>query len=180
MEKVEDYRDPEVLRRMYVDEGLGIEDMADELYCSTTTVRKWLAAAGISRRPQVPKLRGNINYRDKQTLQGLVDQGLSTKEIAKMSNITPGVVTRWKRRLGVRTPADVRAAKQGQLFDAGGGRMLTVRQIAKIAGVNASTIAGRISRGWKPEDLTKPSQWGTDFVRGRQAANLKKQTGRFK
>ena len=179
MEKVEDYRDPKVLRRMYWDEGKSAEEMADLLYCSTTTVLKQMRDAGIPRRPCIAYFRGKIDYRNKYILQGMVDQGLSTKEIAKKCEISPGIITRWKRRLGIKPNLYMVTESRGERFKVR-GKMMTVRQIAEIAGVNASTIRGRISRGWKPEDLTKPSQWGTDFVRGRQATNLKKQAGRFK
>ena len=172
MEKIEDYKDPEVLRRMYWDEGKSAEEMADELYCSTSTIRKWMQEAGIPRRKCAGRLPGNVNYRDKQVLQGLVDQGLSTEDIARMSNVTPNIITRWKRRHGIRYGT---AASQDRWIDVG-GRMMTITQIAEAAGVAKSTIFGRIERGWRGEELLKPRSEG-NWVRGRKAALLKQEGG---
>ena len=75
MEKVEDYRDPEVLRRMYWDERLTLEEMADRLYVSPATVRDHMKKHDIPTRPAYAYFRGKIDYWDKAVLEECIRQG---------------------------------------------------------------------------------------------------------
>lgn len=41
-------------------------------------------------------------------------------------------------------------------YNVGGGEMLTVREIARIAGTTAGTIRARLRKGWKGDSLVLP------------------------
>lgn len=49
------YRDPLVLRRLYVDEGLSQAEVADRLDCCGKTVSRWLQKYGIETRAAAPR-----------------------------------------------------------------------------------------------------------------------------
>lgn len=55
--------------------------------------------------------------------------------------------------LGISRPYRVRG---GERFDVGGGRKMTVREIAMASGCNVSAIYARIQSGWEGEDLLRP------------------------
>ena len=147
MEKVEDYRDPEVLRRMYWDERLTLEEMADKLYVNRGTVLYWMKKAGIPSKPAKPYFRGRIDYRDREVLENLIDQGLTLEQIAQRAGVKVGAIGRWKRRLGL----TARTKDPARLYEVN-GRMMTILEMATEAGLNKSTVAGRLKRGWPPED----------------------------
>ena len=44
---VEDYRDPDVLRRLYYDEGLTLYEMSKRLYVCNSTLCKWFHKHGL-------------------------------------------------------------------------------------------------------------------------------------
>lgn len=147
MEKVEDYRDPEVLRRMYWDERLTLEEMADKLYVSPSTVRDWMVKLNIPRTVAGPRFRGRINYRDREVLERLIDQGLTLEQIAMRAGVKVCAIGRWKRRLGL-TARGKDLAKRYEV----NGRMMTILEMATEAGLTKSTVAGRLKRGWTLAD----------------------------
>ena len=49
------WKDEEVMRRLYVDKGLSIPEVAEELGCGKTTVHRWLKEHGINRRRSGPE-----------------------------------------------------------------------------------------------------------------------------
>jgi len=59
------YRDEQKLRELYVEEGLSLRDVADELDCDHTTVDYWLEKHGIEKRTafqdRLPRLEVNHN-----------------------------------------------------------------------------------------------------------------------
>ena len=175
MEKVEDYRDPEVLRRMYWDEGLSVEDIAFQLYVSTTTVRNHMYKNGIPTRHARAYLKANLNYWDKAVLEDCIRQGMSTRAIAKKAGAKPCTILHWLERHGLKNPNSRPIAR----YDVGGGRMLTIAEMAAESGLTKSNIASRLQRGWKPETIMSvPSLGGTKYVRGPLAVKLRKE-GKF-
>lgn len=149
MEKVEDYRDPEVLRRMYWDEGLTPEEIGERLFVSEVTVRNWMVKLNIPRTVAGPRFRARINYRDKATMQELIRQGFSNRQIAKKAGVHVGTIEKWKRRLGLAVPGNCQPARR---YDVGDGRMLTVLEIARECGLSKSTVDRRLKRGWTLAD----------------------------
>lgn len=149
MEKVEDYRDPEVLRRMYWDEGLTPEEIGERLFVSEVTVRNWMVKLNIPRTVAGPRFRARINYRDKATMQELIRQGFSNRQIAKKAGVHVGTIEKWKRRLGLAVPGNCQPARR---YDVGDGRMLTVLEIARECGLSKSAVAERLKRGWTLAD----------------------------
>ena len=173
MEKVEDYRDPEVLRRLYWDEGLSVEDIAFRLYVSTTTVRDYMRKNGIptgrGRKPEA-----DLGYRDKEVLKEYIRQGMTNKDIAKKAGVKPGAILKWLKRYGLQNTNSKPIAR----YDVG-GRMLTVAEMAAESGLTKSNIQSRLQRGWRPEAaMAVPSLEGTKYVRGPLAVKLRKE-GKF-
>ena len=149
MEKVEDYRDPEVLRRMYWDEGLTPVEIGQRLFVSEVTVRNWMVKLNIPRTVAGPRFRARINYRDKATMQELIKQGLSNRQIANKAGVHVGTIEKWKGRLGLAVSNNCQPARR---YDVGDGRMLTILEIARECGLSKSTVDGRLKRGWTLAD----------------------------
>jgi transposase-like protein len=85
-----EYRDPDVLRGLYVERGLSLVGVADELDCHRNTVRQWMIRHDIERRDgkKVPKLH------DEELLRELyIEQQLSTTEIADKFDCTSRAVS---------------------------------------------------------------------------------------
>lgn len=179
MEKVDDYMNPEVLRKLYWDEYLSVDQVAERLYVSRDTVMHWMKKLGIERRPPHPRYKGTINYRNRKVLRELVvDRGLTPEQIARKSGCKPTTIRKWIRKYEI--PCRFEGRGFPKYYDVGGGKMMNVRQIAEAAGVSQPTISGRIARGWRPEDLLTPNLYGTKFTRGRKAAKLKRETGGYR
>jgi len=60
-DKEGDWKNKEVLRRLYVENGLSIPEVADELGCGKTTVHRWLKKHGIKRRRSGPESVSYVN-----------------------------------------------------------------------------------------------------------------------
>ena len=82
---IEDYRDPEVLRRMYWDENLTHIQMAMRLMVSPATVQHWMVRHGIPCRGDFPRPR---------TVR-IGDESLTCREIAERTGISPSAA--WQR-----------------------------------------------------------------------------------
>lgn len=149
MEKVEDYRNPEVLRRMYWDEGLTPTEIGERLFVSEATVRNWMVKLNIPRHVAGPRFRGRINYRDRATMESLIKQGFSNRQTANKAGVHVGTIEKWKGRLGLAVSNNCQPARR---YDVGGGRMLTVLEIARECGLSKSTVAERLKRGWTLAD----------------------------
>ena len=149
MEKVEDYRDPEVLRRMYWDEGLTPTEIGERLFVNEVTVRNWMVKLNIPRHVAGPRFRGRINYRDRATMESLIKQGFSNRQIAYKAGVHVGTIEKWKGRLGLAVSNNCQPARR---YDVGDGRMLTVLEIARECGLSKSTVAERLKRGWTLAD----------------------------
>ena len=174
-EKVEDYRDPEVLRRMYWDERLTLEEMADRLYVSPATVRDHMKKHDIPTRPAYAYFRGKIDYWDKAVLEECIRKGMSNHDIAKASGMHHTTILHWMEKYGLKNTNSKPIAR----YDVGGGRMLTIAEMAAESGLKKSNIQSRLQRGWRPDvAMAVPSLAGTHYVRGPQAAKLRRE-GKF-
>jgi len=60
-DKEGDWKNEEVLRKLYVKNGLSIPEVADELGCGKTTVHRWLKKHGIERRRSGPESVDYVN-----------------------------------------------------------------------------------------------------------------------
>jgi DNA-binding transcriptional ArsR family regulator len=92
--------DPAVLER-YLREGLTLEKIGELTGRDPSTVSYWLKRHGLAavhRDRHAPK--GGV---DKGTLASLVDEGLSTGEIAERLGFSQSTVRYWLRRHGLRT-----------------------------------------------------------------------------
>lgn len=174
MDTLEDYKDPEVLRRLYWDENLSIEEMADRLYVSVPTIRMHMHRNNIPFRPQRRYFRGKIDYRDKAVLEECIRHGMSNRDIAKKADTAESTILHWMRKFDLKNPNSRPIAR----YDVG-GRMLTIAEMAAESGLTKSNIASRLQRGWKPETIMSvPSLGGTKYVRGPLAVKLRKE-GKF-
>lgn len=166
-EKVEDYRDPEVLRRMYWDEGLSAAEIAERLYVAPPTVLDGMKRAGIPRRPKKPYRRSKVNYWDKAVVQGFIDKGMDNRQIARKAGVRTETIYKWVKRHGL-TNQNVAQRGAPRSFDVG-GRMMTSDEICAIAGICKTTLFDRARRGWKGEELLIPAE--------RQGGGWKKRHG---
>ena len=81
MEKIEDYHDPEVLRRLKWDEGLSFEEIGRRLYCSGTSVMYHMKKHDIPTRPNGQRIIVAPDGRK-----------WTCKEIAKISGTKPDAI----------------------------------------------------------------------------------------
>ena len=83
---IEDYRDPEVLRRLYWDEGLTFEEMGQRLFCSGACVEYHMKKHGIPRRravtrPPRARVRGRYMTADQISAESGVDRNIIKERI---------------------------------------------------------------------------------------------------
>lgn len=101
---VEDYRDPDVLRRLYYDEGLTLEQIAVRLYVSYDILRKWFRRNGLKidlhKQGMKPVYRIHINGRDITVPEACLEYGLNSNTIYQ------------RLKKGERGPEVVRPAKR--------------------------------------------------------------------
>lgn len=82
---IEDFHDPEVLRRLYWEEGLSINQIAERLYACPTTIRAHLMANHIERRPRGGKRKVSG---PKPKLVRVGSEMLSIREISQRAGIS--------------------------------------------------------------------------------------------
>lgn len=90
---------------------------------------------------------------------------LTIAEIAQRAGISPQGV-RLRLSAGLRgealvaapLPRGVRAERRGPTYDVGGGRQLTMREIAAVVGVDRAIIRGRFARGARGPELLRPPE----------------------
>jgi len=95
------YTDPETLRRMRVEDGLSLGEMADEFGVSKTTIHRHAERHGIDK-PSKP-------YRDADTLRRLYwEEGKSSREIAAKFDVSKPTILKALRDFGIqiRKPND--------------------------------------------------------------------------
>lgn len=90
------WRAEDELRRLYCEEGLTMEQLADRWDCSTSTVGRWILYHDLNpgRAPS-----GEAPWRDSEELRRLYyDEGLTKVEIADRLGCSLTSVTDWMRR----------------------------------------------------------------------------------
>ena len=81
---MDDYRDPEVLRRLYVDEGKTLAEMSALLYANEGTIRHYMKLHGIQARKQGPRPGSG---RKPETFVKVGDEMLTVKQVAERAGI---------------------------------------------------------------------------------------------
>lgn len=78
------FLDKEEMRRLYHEEGLTCEEVAERMYCSVSTIRKYMRLFGITGRP--PKERRPLN---RYEING---EMLTAEEIAKRAGVSTSTI----------------------------------------------------------------------------------------
>ena len=101
---MEDYRDPEVLRRLYYDEGLTLWEMSKRLYVCNSTLCKWFKKYGFKvdrhRQGMKPRLYILINGQRITVPEACRKYGLDSRSVY------------YRLSIGERGPEVVRPAKR--------------------------------------------------------------------
>jgi hypothetical protein len=95
---------PSELRRLYWDEGLSTTEIGGRLGVSHETVRRWMNADGIARRPPAASGGGCPSplRPDPEELRRLYwEEGLSCPEIGRRCRVLPATVMYWLAAAGV-------------------------------------------------------------------------------
>lgn len=96
------WQDERVLRDLYHNQGLSMEQVADELGCAYRTVFNWMEKHSIERRPQWQEMEGP--WRDKETLEKLyTEEKLSALEIAEKYDCNKKTIYNWLDRHNIPT-----------------------------------------------------------------------------
>lgn len=134
--------DEEEIRRLYWDEGLTVPEVAKRVYCSETTLHKYMREHDIPRRR-----KGNRNIK-KHKVNG---EMLTVNEISQKYGISPSTI-QGRIRKGQKDLLNERErAKRHEVR----GRMLTVREIAKKYHCNEQVIYKKLRNGMTGEDLIR-------------------------
>jgi Helix-turn-helix domain len=141
--------DADILRHLYVDEGLTIGTTASRLGIGTLIVRRELARHGIAQRTRrIEFSRGLIE-------QLYVKDRLSQVKIAKRLGVHPRIICREMRRHGiaVRAPLDAQGTiiDRRVLEDLYLTRRLSQRKIAAELGCGIRRVAAAIIQYGMPE-----------------------------
>lgn len=95
------WRDEAVLRELYVEQGMTVREIGDELGCSKATVSKRMDRYDIPAREGIPG-SSERPWRDKEVLQELYEeQGLRHREIAEKLGCAHRTVGEWLDRHGI-------------------------------------------------------------------------------
>lgn len=93
------WRDEELLRQKYIDDGLSTRDLRDLWGCSRSTVSNWLEKYDIER----PSNPDNPPWQDKDTIERLyIDEGLTCEEIGERLGCSGRTVDEWRRRHNIK------------------------------------------------------------------------------
>ena len=145
---IEDYRDPEVLRRLYVVEGLTHEQIAERLCVSPSVIGDRLRAAGIKGR-KTGKAVAKKHY--------VGGEYLTVAEMSERSGVCEKTLeNRIQRGVPYDKLLEPTNVPQKQIDI--GGEYMTVSEIAQRTGLRESSIWARIRNGVKGKDLLKPKQ----------------------
>ena len=146
---MEDYRDPEVLRRLYVDEGLTQEQMAERLCVSQSVIGVRMRAAGIKGRRHGSRKKSAKRY-------WVGGEYLTIREMAERSGICMSTIG---NRIARGVPFDrLMDQTKGPVLVDVGGKKLTVAEISRRTGLKEVSIYTRIRKGVRGEDLLKGPQ----------------------
>lgn len=88
------WHDEETLRRLYVESGLTMAEVATELDCSRQTIEKWIHRHDIETRTYNPETPAELQTESKLRSMYLTD-GMSTYEIAERLECAPSTVHGW-------------------------------------------------------------------------------------
>ena len=148
MKTIEDYRDPEVLRRLYVDEGLTHEQIAERLCVSSSVIGERLRAAGI---------KGRKTGKSVAKKYYVGSEYLTVREMSDRSGVCMSTIeNRIAHGMPYNRLLEPTNIQQKQIDV--GGEYMTVAEIAKRTGLRESSIWARIRNGVKGKDLLKPKQ----------------------
>jgi len=152
------WRDEELLRQKYIDEGLSTRDLRDLWGCSRKTVSNWLDKYGIKR----PSYLDNPPWQDKGTLERLyIDEGLTCEEIGERLGSSGHTADKWRRRHGIK-PLHKR---QNWLKEQYHGNDLYIYEIAERCDASRKTVAewldklGVRSAEERPADYNSDKPW---------------------
>ena len=94
------WKDKQTLRKLYVEDEMAIEDIADKFDCSPQPIRTWLEKFDIDVSANDP----DAKYRDGELLEELYwSKGLSTVEISERLDCSKHSVQNWMERHGIQT-----------------------------------------------------------------------------
>lgn len=97
------WRDPDVLERLYREQGLSAYEIAEELDCCDSTIYQWLHRHNL-KDPEPEAKQTPPKLKDKDFLARLYNkQGLSQREIAEKLGCGTTTVSRWMKRHGIET-----------------------------------------------------------------------------
>lgn len=92
----EPYHDPEILERLFVDDGLTCEEIGKKLGTHHSTIHQWIQKYDIKR----PKL-----YQDPDNLEQLyIQEELSQREIAEKYGVAQITISRWLEKHEIERP----------------------------------------------------------------------------
>lgn len=153
------WRDEDLLRELYVDEGLSKKKISGKLDCSDTTVGKWLERHGIEDRAEPI---GEARYREEPVLRELyVEQETSLEDIADELECSHSTVVYWLGVHGIETrerhekmverlyekPAYFYTSKRGYEMWAGGVegevKQVAVHRVLAIAEYGFDAVGGK-------------------------------------
>lgn len=141
------WRDEELLRDLYQQQGLSTYDIADRLDCYPGTVQKWLHEFNIPvRGPRGSPI--DAKYKKKDWLrEQYIQKQLPAHEIAEQLGVSNNTIYSWLDRFGIsRRPAASEIPEEAPYVDSSWLREkycekgLSTREIAKIAEVHPNTI----------------------------------------
>lgn len=112
------WRDEDTMRELYLDEQLSTYDIASELDCSPSTVRKWLQRHGIELRQNAGGPSGVSELHDENTLRELyVDDELSSTQIATRLGCDGSTVRKWLAKHDIERRSAAGGNTVGQLHN---------------------------------------------------------------
>jgi len=156
------YRDEQILRRLYFDEGLSVGDIAKACDCDDTTVYRWMGKFGIDTDSNKP-------YRNEDTLRNLYhEKRLSLAEVAKECDCTVSTIVRWMDKFGIGRRnrseshiSDKRLLDEEWLREKYHGEMMSITDISELLGLSRMPVYRALerfdiethSRGYKVETI---------------------------
>lgn len=144
------YKNSETLRELYIDKGLSLREVADELGCSKRTVQRWMDNHGIPTDPSTHDQTGP--WRDRETMVELYkERGLSIQQVADELGTAQGTIQSWLDKHDIETResykhTDFEWQDEKTLRNLHLEKQIPASEIADAFGCSAGTI-----RNWLDE-----------------------------
>lgn len=151
MSELKPYQDKQTLKELYVDEGMSVRSVANELDCSQYYVRKWMDKHGIEPRDSGGEPKDAV-YKNKEWLiQKYHNESKTLEELAEICSVCDETIYYYMEKFDIQRrdntvimkPLNLKTTKRGyEIFQPKEGRIIHHRLLA-VAEYGFEAVKGK-------------------------------------